>query len=166
MFLRQENVNKRMMPNIDDNEEYDEEIVESSDYLKNVKPFKLDFKVSEKEIEGMQEAFEKFKDTDGCISLMELHRKIKDKKYETMAIGTKLFFGMIERMTKFQEVSCDPRINFDQFKSLVFKAMNMRKTKTHVRLLFDILDGNGTGRIYPHDLKRVSELIDQELTIN
>ena len=49
-----------------------------------------------------------------------------------MQIESKLFFKMIKRITEFPEMRNDPRINFDKFKTLVLKAMNMRRTKKQV----------------------------------
>ena len=42
-------------------------------------------------------------------------------------------------------------------------AMNMRKKKKHVSLLFDIFDGAKTGTIEHYDLQYVSRQIDNEL---
>ena len=72
----------------------------------------------------MQEAFEKYMEDDGCISIFSLYESIKDKQLDT--IYSKLFFEMIRRICEFPEVHNDTRIDFDQFSRFVKRAMNMR----------------------------------------
>ena len=56
----------------------------------------------------------------------------------------------------------DPRVDFEQFKKLLFKAMRMRRSKQEVDLLFNIVDANSDSRIRAYDLCRVSGLVNQE----
>ena len=133
----------------------------------NYKLFKLKFELTEQEEVGLKEAFRLFKDVrDDCISLHELWDFIKDKEEDAKAIENKLFFQMIKRITEFPEMRNDPRINFDKFKVLVLKAMNMRRSRHQVQLLFDVMDTAKMGRIMPHDLKKAAQLTGKDMNLN
>ena len=69
-FQRQENIKYKI------DEEYQSD--DSEELLKKLKPFKK-FHMDEEEMEGMREAFDLFKDRDGCISVRSLFERIKDK---------------------------------------------------------------------------------------
>ena len=59
----------------------------------------------------------------------------------------------------FREMRGDPRIDFEQFKKLLVKAMRMRQTKKQVDLLFNIMDADSDNKIRSYDLRRVSGLV-------
>ena len=102
----------------------------------------------------MKAAFDLFKDQDGCISVHQLFERIKDK--QPADIYGELFYAMIQRICDFKDMRSDPRINFEEFKRLTFKAMKTRSRKKHIALLFKIMDQDNTGRVHAHNLCRVS----------
>ena len=69
---------------------------------------------------------------------------------------------MIQRICDLKDMRNDPRINFEEFKRLTFKAMKTRSRKKHIALLFKIMDQDNTGRVHAHNLCRVSSQIQEE----
>ena len=118
----------------------------------------FDFHVYDSEMAEIKEAFNKFKDEDQCISIQQLFKSLRDKKHDT--IYSAVFHEILERISGFPEMHNDPRVDFEQFKKLLIKAMRMRRSKQEVDLLFNIVDTNSDSRIRAYDLCRVSGLVN------
>lgn len=133
-----------------------------SDSVKEIHhtPFDMEIDMSEEEIEGLKDAFNRYMDPkDKQISFNELFHDLK-----AIGIRTKntLLYEILERILYCDEISGEgnDRMDFETFMRLIKKSLNMRQTKEQVETIFGLFDENGTGYIQIQNLNKVNQDMD------
>ena len=127
-------------------------------------PFKMEFKLTDEEEFYFKEAFEDIMDEDKKINFEEFYNDMEKRGWaHSENIEDKVFYETLSKIMQYQDLTPKGRINFDEFLALVIEAMNARRKRAHVSLMFDIFDTGKTGTIASHDLSHISRNICNEL---
>ena len=103
------------------------------------------------------------KDTDNKISYFELFRKMEQNGMQTKE---PLIYGILRRITKYEEVWYNSRIDFDTFLTLLKRAMNLSNSRQQAKIIFDIFDLDKTGFISAHNITHVTRRLGNELSMD
>ena len=129
-------------------------------------PFVMNFTLLDGEMMDLRLAFERIMDEEGKINVKELYYNMEKRGFrESEHIEQKLLYGILSKIMDYKELSYDKKIDFDELIGLLLEAMNTRKKRKDVSLLFDIFDPGRTGRIESYDLSHVSRTINNELNL-
>jgi len=114
--LKRQNVKK--LDDIDFDLEYED------DEKLDVTPFNMEFSFEQDEIDNLRVAFNLLSDEDGTISYFEVFKKIethhKKDEEETLVVS------ILKRIGDFEEIWGDRRVDFEEFFTLMKRAMAMR----------------------------------------
>ena len=121
-------------------------------------PFDLNIQITEEEIKELRDAFDIYKEEDGKIPFYDFFHHMED---HGIAFSSKrehqLVYGILRKIQKSKDLLGEGgRVDFDRFVELMKIALNQRKTRTHVRLIWNIFDCQRTGTITNHDIATIS----------
>ena len=126
-------IGRRVEEDNDANDSDGNPMSQSSDSIKDIDwtPFEMDFDMTETEILGLFDAFSRYMDPkDNKISFNELFHDLKKIKIQGK---NPLLYEILGRILEFPEIQGeddkDKRIDFDTFKKLLTKSLNMRQTR-------------------------------------
>ena len=103
-------------------------------------------------------------DEDGKIDFKEYYYGMENRGFkDSQNIEDRIMYETLSKIMQYRDLTPTERIDFDELMALLIEAMNARKKKKHVSLLFDIFDPSKTGLIEAYDLSHVSRTICNEL---
>ena len=130
-------------------------------------PFPFDIAFTPEEMAELREAFDIYKEDDDKIDFYDFFHHMED---HGTAFSSKkehqLVYGTLRKIQKSKEKLGDGgRVDFDTFVELLKMALNVRRSKNHVRLLWNIFDRSKTGTITSSDVAAIHTKINKNARI-
>ena len=137
---------------------------DESDSQTRPEPFAFDIDFTVEEMTELKEAFDIYKEPDGKIPFYDFFHHMEDYGIRfSSKVEHQLVYRTLRKIQKSKELGEGGRVDFDAFVGLLKMALNKRKTKNHVKILWNIFDRSKTGTITSSDIAAIQNKMHQNV---